>query len=279
MPELPEVETVVRGLREIILGKMIIEAKLLGAKLKLQNPRNFTNDVCGRKVIDVRRRGKHLFIDLSGGLSLWCHLRMTGRFIDTDTSYRFDKHDHAYFDFSHSSKKKKTVTRIVWRDVRKFGHVRLLPTAQIAEQKEIAKLGAEPLEISIKEFITLFSARKRTIKPALLDQHLLAGIGNIYADEVLYAAKIHPLILCCDIPKDKLKKLRTEIRKILRLAIKRMGTTVDNYSGVNGNAGEFQSYLKVYGREGEPCLQCGSQIIRQVIGQRSAHFCKQCQCL
>lgn len=279
VPELPEVETVVRGLRELTLGKTIAEAKLLGVKLKNQNPRSFTRDVVDRKVVDVRRRGKHLFIDLSDGLSLWCHLRMTGRFIDTDTGYDFDKHDHAYFDLESPTKRKRENTRIVWRDVRKFGHVRLLPTAQIAEQKEIAKLGPEPLEVSVRDFVSLFTKRKRTIKPALLDQQLLAGIGNIYADEALFAAKVHPLTLCCDISDDSLKKLRVEIRRILKKAISRMGTTVDNYAGVNGNPGKFQKYLKVYGREGEPCVNCGSEIIRIVIGQRSAHFCERCQVL
>lgn len=277
MPELPEVETVVRGLRELTLGKTISSAKILGAKLKAQNPRSFVRDVSGRSVIDIRRRGKHLFIDLSDGLSLWCHLRMTGRFIDADLTYELDKHDHAYFDFTLSSKRKEENTRIVWRDVRKFGHIRLLPTAQIEEQKEIAKLGIEPLEVSVGKFVELFSPRKRAIKPALLDQSLLAGIGNIYADEALFAAGVHPLTHCCDISDESLKKLHKETRRLLSLAIKRMGTTVDNYSGVNGNPGEFQSYLKVYGREGEPCVKCGAEIIRQVIAQRSAHFCERCQ--
>jgi formamidopyrimidine-DNA glycosylase len=154
VPELPEVETVVRGLRELTLNRTIVGAKILGAKLKAQNPRSFSRDVTGRSVIDVRRRGKHLFVDLSDGLSLWCHLRMTGRFIDADSSYELDKHDHAYFDFaalSGKSRRKKDTTRMVWRDVRKFGHIRLLPTAQIAEQKEIVKLGVEPLEVSVNE--------------------------------------------------------------------------------------------------------------------------------
>jgi len=275
MPELPEVETVARGLRTLIVGRTIVEAKLLGAKLKLQNPRKFAWVVRGKVVTDVTRRGKHLFVQLNDNWTLWCHLRMTGRFVERSVNDALDKHDHARFVFCGDDEAPDIA--LVFRDVRKFGHLRLVRTDEIQSLPEIAALGPEPLTISKQDFVELFAGRKRIIKPALLDQHILAGLGNIYADEALFAAGIHPQTRCCDTTTEQLLVLRKVIIKILKQAISRMGTTFDSYSGVNGEPGKFQTYLQVYGREGEPCYKCGSPIIREVIAQRSAHYCERCQ--
>lgn len=250
MPELPEVETVARGLRSLISGRSITDSQLPGARLKAQNPRNFARIVTGKTISDVTRRGKHLFIHLSDNYTLWCHLRMTGRFVERDVNYALDKHDHARFVFSADNDASETA--LVFRDVRKFGHVRLVKTDELPSLPELAKLGPEPLTVSKRDFVALFVTRKRIIKPALLDQHIIAGLGNIYADEALFAGGIHPLTRCCDIGEERLLTLRKVIIKILKQAISRMGTTFDSYSGVNGEPGRFQKYLKVYGREGEP---------------------------
>lgn len=275
MPELPEVETVVRGLRRIAVGREITRVKLIGEKLRRINPRNFSSKIRGRKFVAARRRGKNILLDLSGGLTLWAHLKMTGRFVEHENGQKLDKHDHLLFDLSGAGKRQSS--RLVFRDVRKFGFVILVRTAELDKLPGLNKLGPEPLEISQEDFIQLIKARHRAIKPALLDQTLIAGLGNIYADEALYAARIHPLKLTDEISRTKLAALHQAIQQILTMAIERMGTTIDNYSGVNGNPGEFQSYLKVYGRGGEPCERCGKKITRQVIGQRSAHFCGKCQ--
>ncbi len=275
MPELPEVETVARGLRELILGQQILSAKLLGAKHKAENPRNFSSRVKGKTVTAIDRRGKHLFIHLSENLTLWCHLRMTGQFIEHSESDTLDKHDHARFVFTGRKNDKKCT--IVFRDVRKFGYLRLVHTDELSSLPEITALGPEPLTIKARDFVALFTDRKRIIKPALLDQHILAGLGNIYADEALFAAGIHPYVRCVDVSEKSLLTLHKVIRKILKQAISRAGTTFDSYSGVNGKPGSFQSYLKVYGREGQPCHNCGTPITRATIAQRSAHYCESCQ--
>ncbi|MFQ5606458.1 MAG: bifunctional DNA-formamidopyrimidine glycosylase/DNA-(apurinic or apyrimidinic site) lyase [Candidatus Zixiibacteriota bacterium] len=275
MPELPEVETVARGLRALVIGREIVDTRLLGVKLRRINPRNFKSRVTGRRFINVRRRGKNLLLDLSDDLSLWAHLKMTGRFVESQGHTGIDRHDHLIMELGPAGKRAKT--RLVFRDVRKFGFVKLAQTSKLMEQQSLQTLGPEPLEISRDEFVRLISERRRAIKPALLDQTLIAGLGNIYTDEALFAARIHPRALTCEISSRKLGALHEEVQRVLTLAINRMGTTFDSYSGVNGEPGRFQKYLKVYGRENESCTRCGRKITRLVIGQRSAHFCSRCQ--
>lgn len=277
MPELPEVETVVRGLRELTNGSTIVSAKITGAKLRSMNPRDFARCLANSQVTEIRRHGKHFFIDLNNNHTLWCHLRMTGRFTECDLAYKLDKHDHLYFDLQRNGGTTVTALRLIYRDVRKFGWVRLLESAEVAQLPELTKLGPDALTVTRKDFIARISARSRIIKPLLLDQTVVAGLGNIYADEMLFAAGIHPETMACDIPADKLTDLHKIMRAMLKRAIRRMGTTFDSYSGVNGNPGEFQRYLKVYNRDGEPCVKCGEMIVRKVIAQRSAHFCPKCQ--
>lgn len=278
MPELPEVETVVRGLREIAVGCEITRAKLIGEKLKRINPRNFSQRITGQRFVAIRRRGKNILLDLSGDLTLWAHLKMTGRFVEHKRGQTLDRHDHLLLDLTRGGKNdNKKSLRLVFRDVRKFGFVKLVHTAELGQLEGLSKLGPEPLEISRDDFIQLIRTPHRAIKPALLDQTLIAGLGNIYADEALYAARIHPRKLTDQISRMKLAALHNAIQRILTTAIEQMGTTFDSYSGVNGNPGEFQNYLKAYGREGKPCGHCGKKITRQVIGQRSAHFCRKCQ--
>ena len=275
MPELPEVETVVRGLREIAVGCEITRAKLIGEKLKRLNPRNFSQRITGQRFVAIRRRGKNILLDLSGDLTLWAHLKMTGRFVEYSNGQKLDRHDHLLIVLKRDNERRSS--RLVFRDMRKFGFVKLVRTSELGQLEGLSKLGPEPLEISRDDFIQLIRKPHRAIKPALLDQTLIAGLGNIYADEALYAARIHPQKLTDQISRMKLAALHNAIQRILTTAIERMGTTFDSYSGVNGNPGEFQNYLKAYGREGKPCGRCGKKITRQVISQRSAHFCRKCQ--
>ncbi|MGH8015016.1 MAG: bifunctional DNA-formamidopyrimidine glycosylase/DNA-(apurinic or apyrimidinic site) lyase [Candidatus Zixiibacteriota bacterium] len=280
MPELPEVETVVRGLKATVRGRTIdsvitnapASSIVVGASF---HGKSFADILRGKKIQDISRRGKNILINLSDDTTLWTHLKMTGRFLYVSKENPVAKHDLAVFNFKDRAKNPNFHLR--FNDTRRFGRLRLFRTAEVFHQKGLQELGPEPLEISANDFVKLFRATSRMIKPALLDQSFLAGIGNIYADESLYRAKIHPRKLTNRISPKKLAELHKQIRKILIKAIKHMGTSVDSYQGVNGQPGSFQKYLNAYDHEGKPCMICGHKIIREVIGSRSAHYCPRCQ--
>jgi len=278
MPELPEVETVVRGLNATVKGRTIKSVRTNAPATSIVvgksfNGKSFSKILSGKKIQNVTRRGKNILIELSDGVTLWSHLKMTGRFLYVPNKSTKGKHDLAIFDF----KENPTGHHLRFNDTRRFGRLRLYRTGEVLNQKGLIELGPEPLEISAQDFIRLFQKTKRMVKPALLDQSFIAGIGNIYADESLYRAKIHPKKITNRISKKKLTALHREIQRILTKAIKYMGTSVDSYQGVNGQPGTFQKYLKAYGNEGNPCIYCGHKIIREVIGSRSAHYCPRCQ--
>ncbi len=281
MPELPEVEIVVRGLRETVVGETIARVRVNApAKSTYVSPslksRSFALNLKGKQILSVSRRGKNILISLSENVTLWVHLKMTGHFSYVPSTQPRDKHDLVLFHFK-SSQKKKRCFHLRFNDSRRFGRLRLFYDHELWEQKGLADLGPEPLEISPSDFVSLFRKSHRMIKPALLDQTFLAGLGNIYADESLYLARIHPRRQASSISPRKLRELHSHIQGILKKAIRLMGTSVDSYRGVNGRAGRFQNYLLAYGREGLPCGRCGTKIVREKIGSRSAHFCPRCQ--
>ncbi|MCX6826008.1 MAG: DNA-formamidopyrimidine glycosylase [candidate division Zixibacteria bacterium] len=271
MPELPEVETIVRGLRKTILNRTIDSVYINSPKITKINIKNWTELCRGQKLVSVRRRGKNILIELSDGYTLWVHLKMTGHFYFVTQKEPLDKHDLLIFHFKNCSHS------LHFNDYRRFGKVRFLKTDQIAYQRGLAALGPEPLAISLSHFIDLFKKSRRMIKPALLDQTFLAGLGNIYADEALYQIRIHPRRLTNRLSEKKLTELHRSIKKLLLKAIEKMGTSVDSFSGVDGKPGQFQKYLQVYGRQGKPCHRCRSSIKREKIGSRSAHYCPRCQ--
>ena len=278
MPELPEVETVVRGLNETVAGRTIVSVRTKAPKTSIVTGKSFgrqsfSHILKDKKIIKVTRRGKNILFKLSGDITLWAHLKMTGRFLYLDSKTPVDKHDLAIFDFD----KQSAGYHLRFNDVRRFGRLRLFSNDELWQQPGLAKLGPEPFDISLEEFVRLFHSSSRMVKPALLDQSFMAGIGNIYADESLYFSKIHPRKLTDKISRKKLIQLHLHINKILKKAIKHMGSSVDNYAGVNGKPGTYQKYLKAYGKSGEPCSRCRSKIIREVIGSRSAHYCPRCQ--
>ena len=271
MPELPEVETVVRGLQQTILDKTIESVSINSPKINSDNPRGWLDMLRNKSFIGVRRRGKNILIELSDNYTLWVHLKMTGHLYYMPGKSEINKHDLIIFNLKNDS------YQLRFNDYRRFGRVRLFPTDKVMNQKGLVELGPEPLEISRKDFILLFKATRRMIKPALLDQTFIAGLGNIYTDETLYLSRIHPRRLTDSLSDKKLAELHGQIVKILKKAINLMGTSVDSYAGVNGQPGGFQKYLNVYGREGEACYRCGAIIKREKIGSRSAHFCPRCQ--
>ncbi len=271
MPELPEVETVVRGLRKVILGKTISAIEIYSPKIRNDSYPGWEDDLIGGKFIAIRRRGKNILIDLDNNKTLWVHLKMTGHFYYLPSHTPIDKHDLIVI----SLKKDKNSLR--FNDYRRFGRVRLFPTNCVMNQKGLVDLGPEPLEIPVSNFINLFGKSSRMIKPALLDQTFLAGLGNIYTDEALFAVGINPRRPTANITGKKLSALHGNIQQMLKRAIRLAGTSVDTFAGVNGRPGKYQKYLKVYGREGEPCPKCSGKIRREKIGSRSAHFCPRCQ--
>lgn len=271
MPELPEVETVARGLKKNITGLIIARVEVRKTAWVYPRAHAFKSLLSGAAVIGVHRRGKNILIDLSNGQTLWIHLKMTGHFYFLPKDEPITKHDHVVFHFQNDAR------TLRFNDYRRFGRLRIYPTDVIMQQKGLADLGPEPLEMSAEEFVRLIRARRRMIKPALLDQSLIAGIGNIYADESLFFANIHPRRLTDTIPPKRLAELHSHIQAVLKKATKLMGTSVDTYTGLNGQPGRYQKYLMVYGREGQPCYACGRKVVREKIGSRSAHFCPDCQ--
>jgi len=271
MPELPEVETVVRSLQKTIGGLTIERVTIRKTASVHPSPRQFSRQLRGATVAAVTRRGKNILIRLSTGDTLWVHLKMTGHFDFLPADAPTTKHDHVIFHFRGRDE------TLRFNDYRRFGRLRMYPTESIGKQRGLAELGPEPLEITADDFTQRLRRCRRMIKPALLDQTFLAGVGNIYADESLYLARIHPRRSTASISLPKARELHGHIQAILKRAIRLMGTSVDTFIGLNGQAGRFQKYPQAYGREGQPCRRCGAVIVRKAIGGRSAHFCPRCQ--
>ena len=281
MPELPEVETVVLGLRPILEGRTFARVHSYAPPASIVVSKSFRRTkleslLPGRTVEKITRRGKNILIALSGDLTLWVHLKMTGKLLAVPPSTPRNKHDLVLFDLEPDAAR-SDIDHLRFNDYRRFGRLRLFPDDELWQQHGLRDLGPEPLEISADDFVTLCHARTRMIKPGLLDQNFIAGIGNIYADESLYLARIHPARLTSTLSQNKLKELHHHIQAVLSRSIKMLGTTVISYAGVDGASGSFQKMLRVYGRKGEPCGVCGAKIVRQKLGARSAHFCPRCQ--
>lgn len=271
MPELPEVETVARGLRRTILGKTIARIVIRPKARIHPRARRFRALVAGATVVGIRRRGKNLLVDLSNEQTLWIHLKMTGRLNYQPAESPLDGHDHVIFHFKGSR------YSLHFNDYRRFGRLQVHPRREVMACRGLAELGPEPTELTVDQFIALCRSRRRMIKAALLDQTLIAGLGNIYADESLYLSRIHPQRRTDTIAGKKLAELHGHIRNLFSRAIRLMGTSVDTFAGVNGRPGRFQNHLRVYGRQGQPCGRCGKKIRREKIGGRSAHYCPSCQ--
>jgi len=287
MPELPEVETVRIGLSAFLPGKTV-------QAVQHDWPKSFPNastDVekflIGAKIERVKRRAKVLIIELNTKYSLVIHLKMTGQLVYRGEHERFgaghpndslvhdlpDKTTHVQLEFTDG-------THLFFNDQRKFGWVRLLPTAEVPHLDFFVKVGPEPLanDFTDTEFIQRLQRRKKSgIKAVLLDQTVVAGIGNIYADESLWGAKIHPETKVQDVPQKQLKILFKELQAVLRLAIEKGGSTDRNYVNAEGKKGSYMSFARVFRREGKPCPRCGTTIIKTRVAGRGTHICPHCQ--
>ena len=271
MPELPEVETVVRGLRDTVAGRTIATVTDYAPPNSIVVSPSFERKsigtvLAGKTIELVERRGKNILMRLSGDITLWVHLKMTGHFFYLDSKQPINKHDLVIFDFEPISNNSDGC-HLRFNDYRRFGRLRLYRNDELWQQEGLARLGPEPLTLPADDFVTLCGMSRRMIKPALLDQSFIAGIGNIYADESLFASRIHPERLTSSLSRKKLLELHGHIQRLLKKAIRLMGTSVDSYSGVNGQAGHFQKYLLAYSRRGNRAGGAG----RRLSGGRSVH--------
>lgn len=271
MPELPEVETIVRSLRPMITGKRV-ESVEVGYTPIIGYPdvETFAAELIGREVEQVRRRGKYIVIEVTGGDLLVTHLRMSGRLIFTSSEIEKDKHTHVVINFEDG-------TQLRFVEIRKFGRMFLIPASDPEKAGGFATLGPEPLEMSLEEFKAQIAGKKTKIKPLILNQEIVAGIGNIYADEALFLSKLHPERLADTLSEEDKETLYHAIQQVLTTGIQNRGTSKRDYVDGFGMAGENQNHLKVYGREKEKCYLCGTEILRIQVGGRSSHFCPNCQ--
>jgi len=271
MPELPEVETIVRNLSSKLKGLEISSVRIIYPPVLRNKKPSLINDLKGRKVVGVRRRGKMLLINFERNLSLLIHLKMTGQLLFYPGGKPWDKHTHFILSF------KDEKNELRFRDVRKFGFISCIRNLDISCADELKNLGPEPLEIDFSLFKKLFQGRKARLKSLLLNQNFIAGIGNIYADEILFQAKLHPLTPAPHLGDDDLRRLLKAMRGVLRKAIVHKGSSIRSFTNAEGKRGKFQNYHQVYGREFQSCFICGEQIKRIRLGGRSSFFCPRCQ--
>ena len=280
MPELPEVETVARDLRPRILGATITGARVSWARtLRTHTPEAFGEAIAGRRVEAVWRRAKQIVIDLSGDAALTIHLKMTGQLFVVPAETPVDPYVRLVLELADGRE-------VRFRDIRKFGKIGLYGrdpvtgdlVTEVGGSAVFAALGPEPLDpaFTVRDFRRRLRKRSGRLKPLLLDQSFIAGVGNIYADEALWAARLHPLRTAGTLrPRDE-RHLYDEVRRILAEAVVRRGSSIDDYTAPDGD-GSMQEHLQVYQRTGEPCPRCGRPVKRIVIGARSTHFCSWCQ--
>ena len=273
MPELPEVETIARSLAPRITGRAVAGVDLLHRPLLRTGGRKGLAALSGRRVLGVRRRGKMLLIELEGSRTMVFHLKMTGQFMFAGEGTPREKHVRLILRFEDGR------DELRFRDVRKFGFLLCLEGDPESACGELACLGPEPLEVGLEGFRAILKERQGRLKSLLLDQTRIAGVGNIYADETLFEARIHPETAASSLKPEAVERLYRSLRKILASAVEAGGSTLTDagYHDADGNAGDFQFSHKVYGRAGEPCLVCGTPIRMKRIGGRSSHFCPSCQ--
>lgn len=281
MPELPEVETVARGLRQTILGRRILSVTL-GKTDFIDDPSALEEHLPGRQIEAVERYGKFMLLRLSAvsgetraatngdavPASLLVHLGMTGQIAPAPAAQPLEKHTHVCLLLDDGRELRYT-------DARRFGRIAYLTKALLAE--ELTGFGADPLEVSKEEFADRICGRRARIKALLLDQSVLRGVGNIYADESLWRAKIHPARLGAKLSRKDAETLRRMLQDILRKAIVLRGSSISDFLDAEGQPGEYQRHHRAYGREGKNCYRCKMPIRRAIVAGRSSYFCPRCQ--
>ena len=261
MPELPEVETVVRTLRPAIVGRRILNAEFLQLRVLRGSPLETAKALSGRRIQAIERYGKFIAIRLDRGW-LVVHLGMTGKLL---VNAEPTKWTHAVFTLDRGI--------LHYDDQRQFGRIEY----GVDLPERVAALGPEPLEITLEDFIARLRARRSPVKAALLNQAVVRGVGNIYADEALFRAGVHPRRAAASLRKDRIERVYNAMREVLAEAIESRGSSVSNYVDSDGRKGSFQLAHRVYRRTGQLCTTCGTEIKRIVLVQRGTHFCPKCQ--
>ncbi|MCF8002247.1 MAG: DNA-formamidopyrimidine glycosylase [Halanaerobiales bacterium] len=274
MPELPEVQTVVTGLNDVLKGKKIISTHIHDdTVIGFPDKSNFINKSVGKKIKKLSRRGKYIIIHFEDNSErLVIHLRMSGKLLYKKREENRKKHTHVVFEFNDN-------TDLRFNNVRKFGRLYLIDDQNMDKAGNLNNLGVEPLsdKFTIELFKEMLKNRRGMIKPLLMNQEFIAGIGNIYADEALFLSKIRPDKKANKLSEKEIERLYHEIRKILKKGIKMGGTSVSDYVNALGKAGKFQNELNVYKKEGGKCPNCEDEIIKKKVSGRSARFCPSCQ--
>jgi formamidopyrimidine-DNA glycosylase len=274
MPELPEVETVVRGLQREVAGQRIVSITL-GKMDFIDNPAVLERELPGRTIVRVERYGKFMLLRLSAqdrarheeSAALLVHLGMTGSLMPMPVNQPHPKHTHVVMLLGDGRE-------LRYVDPRRFGRMAYLAGESLS--KELQRFGADPLEADVQEFARRIH-RKARIKALLLDQTVIRGVGNIYADESLWKAKIHPAQLGARLRPSRVHKLYAALQQVLHKAILLRGSSISDFRDSDGAPGEYQQHHRVYGREGKPCFRCGTTVRRIVVAGRSSHYCPNCQ--
>lgn len=275
MPELPEVETIKETLKQLVIGKTIQSVDVYWPKI-IQKPddyHHFITLISGQTIQNIRRKGKFLLFDLDKDV-LVSHLRMEGKYGVFPKDEPLTKHTHVVFNFTDN-------TSMHYRDVRKFGTMHLLKKGTEEESKPLVLLARDPLEkeFSIATFISKVKRSNRSIKNILLDQSVIAGLGNIYVDETLFSSSIHPLTKGCNLTDEQIITMREAAKVTLEKAVKQGGTTIRSYVNTQGQIGMFQQQLNVYGQEDKQCKYCEDTIVKIKVNGRGTHYCPTCQVL
>ncbi len=273
MPELPEVETVKCSLERKIIGVTILKTEILLEQIiKMPEISEFKAKISGRIIQNITRHGKYLKIHLSGAYVMVIHLRMTGQLLYMAADEPVARHTHIIFYLNNGA-------QLRYVDIRQFGTLYLLPSAETNKLKGLSRLGLEPVnkEFSREYLKEKLQSRTKKIKQVLLEQEIIAGLGNIYADEILFAAKINPHRPANSLATEEVSLLHAKIVEVIQEAIEHRGTSVQNYIDGNSEKGNYQNFLKVYQREAQNCVRCDAKIKKEKLAGRGTHFCPECQ--
>jgi formamidopyrimidine-DNA glycosylase len=283
VPELPEVETTARGLRQRLLGRRVTEVGTLDWPAMAPNasPDLLREALAGLSVLAVERRGKYVLVEMSDDVHLVFHRKMTGNLVVREPDAPLSPHTHLSIFLDGGDGPSREPFRLDFVDARKFGRVYLFLDGADLDAFLAERLGPEPLEIAAADLRRLLAQRRGRLKALLLDQRFLAGIGNLYADEILWHARLHPERAADSLTPREAGRLHAAIQDVLAAAIERRGTSLSDYVDAEGAPGENQHHLQVYGRAGQPCTRpgCGRPITRLVIAQRGTWLCLRCQAL